>query len=150
MPNTPSIEIIVRGTLVRGSRLLVCRSVQHGYAYLPGGHVAFGESAQAALEREFLEETGLSVRAGLCSLVAEEMFEQQGARRHEYSLVFHVEHAGPTDRLDAVKSREPAITFDWIDVAAVGDIDLRPASIRAWLVAGAPAPGEFYVPATPH
>ena len=144
MPNTPTIEIIVRGTLVRGSSLLVCRSVEHGYAYLPGGHVAFGESAQPALEREFLEETGLSVR------VAEEMFEQQGARRLEYSLVFHVEHAGPTDRLDAVKSREPTLTFDWIDVAAVGDIDLRPASIRAWLVAGAPAPGEFYVPATPH
>ncbi len=37
-----------------------------------------------------------------------------------------------------------------IDVAAVGDIDLRPASIRAWLVAGAPAAGELLVPATPH
>ncbi len=150
MPNTPTIEIIARGTLVRGSRLLVCRSVEHGYIYLPGGHVQFGESAQRALEREFLEETGLSVRAGPCSLAAEEMFEQRGVPRHEYSLVFHVEHTGPTDRLDAVKSREPTIAFDWIDVAAVGDVDLRPASIRAWLVAGAPTAGEFFVPATPH
>lgn len=150
MPNTPTIEIIARGTLVWGSRLLVCRSVEHGYAYLPGGHVEFGESAQRALEREFLEETELSVRAGPCSLVAEELFEQGGVPRHEYSLVFHVEHTGAADRLDAVKSREPTIAFDWIDVAAVGDVDLRPASIRAWLVAGAPTAGEFFIPATPH
>ncbi len=126
------------------------QSAAASHAYLPGGHVAFGESAQRALEREFLEETGLSVRVGPCSLVAEELFEQSGVPRHEYSVVFHVEHTGPTDRLDAVKSREPTIAFDWIDVAAVGDIDLRPASIRAWLVAGAATAGEFFVPATPH
>ncbi len=147
--NSPTIELIARGVLCQGQELLVCRSVEHRYLYLPGGHVEFGESAHRALEREFLEETGLSVAAGGCSLVAEELFEQNGKPRHEYSLVFHVEHLGTAAELEAIQSREPEIAFDWIDLAAIGDLDLRPTSIRAWLVAGAQSEGSFFVPA-PH
>jgi 8-oxo-dGTP diphosphatase len=144
-----AIELIARGVLRKGQHLLVCRNVEQGYVYLPGGHVEFGESAQRALEREFLEETGLSVEAGACGLVTESLFEQRGEAKHEYSLVFHVEHQGSMDLLDGLKSRESHIAFDWVDLAAVGDLDLRPVSVRAWLVTGAPCEGDFFVP-TPH
>lgn len=150
MPSEPpTIELIARGVLSRGQHLLVCQNIKHGYAYLPGGHVEFGESAQRALEREFLEETGLSVAAGGCQLVTEELFEQGGKARHEYSFVFHVEHLGEAALLDEVKSQEEHIAFRWVDLAALGDLDLRPLSIRAWLVSGAASDGGFFVP-TPH
>ena len=56
---------------MHGSRVLLCRNVKHGYCYLPGGHVEFGESAAGALAREFLEESGLRVRVGNLALVSE-------------------------------------------------------------------------------
>ncbi|MEO1129985.1 MAG: NUDIX domain-containing protein [Planctomycetota bacterium] len=135
------IEFIARGVLQHGHRLLLCRNAKHGYTYLPGGHVEFGETAAEALAREFREETGLDVRVGSCGLVCEQTFEQGGKQRHEVSVVFHVE---PVDlQIDAaghpatVESLEPKIAFDWVDLAALVDADLRPTAIKAWLTSGA-------------
>ncbi|MEM1423480.1 MAG: NUDIX domain-containing protein [Planctomycetota bacterium] len=139
------LEVLARGILIRGGsdapRILVCRSVAGGYCYLPGGHVEFDEPASSALDREFREETGLACRPGALALVMEERFEQRGRRRHEYCLVFHVEHLEGEDEgvpaLDrppiAVASREPGIAFEWIALDRLGDADLRPARLLEWL-----------------
>ena len=130
----PHIEVIARGLLLRDGEALLCRDVAAGYLYLPGGHVEFDEPAGAALEREFVEECGLQVRAGPLLLVTEERFEQK-RRHHELNLVFHVEPArGPAP--EAVASRESEITFEWIPLAAAQEVDVRPESVRAWLAAG--------------
>ncbi|MCW5777508.1 MAG: NUDIX domain-containing protein [Phycisphaeraceae bacterium] len=135
MPEDPHhIEIIARGLAVQGQQLLVCSSRKHGYLYLPGGHVERGESSASALVREFMEETGLEVVAGSLLLVSENAFTQSGRDRHEINLVFHVEHP-PTWPLH-VQSLESDIEFRWIELAAVVDADLRPATIKAWVVAG--------------
>ncbi|MEC9373734.1 MAG: NUDIX domain-containing protein [Planctomycetota bacterium] len=135
MPQTPPIEIIARGLLWRGGHLLLCQNVQAGYCYLPGGHVEFNEPADAACAREFAEETGLKVTPGACRLVAEVRFEDARARRHhELNLVFHVEHATPLP--DEIPSREPQIAFLWAEPAQIVDLDVRPAAIKAWLLAG--------------
>ncbi len=131
----PHIELIARGALITESRVLLCRNIAGGYWYLPGGHVDFGESAEAAVRREFLEETGLEVVVGPPALAIEQAFEQGGRHHHELSVVFPVEHAGdlpPTE----IQSLEPEIAFDWVDLAAVLDLDLRPLPIRAWLASG--------------
>src|ERR1041385_316650 len=98
MPKERHIEVIARGVLRHGSAVLACRNVKHGYLYLPGGHIEFGETAPAALAREFEEECGLRVRPGPCALVTEGTFEAPSKdggtkRHHEINLVFHVEHA---------------------------------------------------------
>jgi len=135
MPDTPHhIEFIARGLVLRGQHLLVCANRKHGYLYLPGGHVEPGESSAAALVREFKEETGLTVEAGRMMLVSENAFTQRDRLRHEINLVFHVEHPPPWP--DDVPSQEPGIEFRWLDLAAVVDADLRPATIKAWIVAG--------------
>jgi len=134
--------VIARAVLRHGSTVLACRSVEGGYLYLPGGHVEVGESASAAAERELAEETGLRVQAGDCVLVSEGVFETRGKRHHEINLVFHVELL---DRQEAgtppppVQSREPELAFEWVDLASMADLDLRPEAIRAWLASG----GEF-------
>ncbi len=133
------IETIARGALIRSGRVLLCRSVKHQYLYLPGGHVEFGERGADALAREFREETGLDIQVGPCVLVTEEAFVQGGRRRHEINLVFHVEHPGWGERarLEPVPSLEPKIAFEWVELAAVVDLDIRPEAIKAWLAAGA-------------
>lgn len=149
------VELIARGVLLHAGHVLLCRNLKHGYLYLPGGHVEFGESARGALEREFLEECGLRVRARSCVALAEQRFEQGGKARHELNMVFevapaadhtatarlfHVEPApargARATSLPKVRSLEPDIGFEWTDLAALASADLRPALLRAWLMSG--------------
>ena len=137
------IEVIARAVLVREGRVLLCRSVEHGYSYLPGGHVDFGESAQAAAARELMEEAGLRVSVGELALVTEATFSTRRKRHHEINLVFHVEPApGTWESADPgtpppphppVPSLEPHLAFDWVDLAAMPETDVRPEAVRAWL-----------------
>jgi len=134
-PN-PEIELIARGALVRDGQVLMCQSAKHGYFYLPGGHVEFGETAAAAAEREIQEELGVKVRAGSLGLVSEGAFAAK-RKHHEVNLVFHIEHPSPWPRgLSKPKSQEDHIAFRWVELAAVQDLDIRPTAVKAWLAAG--------------
>lgn len=140
--NTPeAIEIIARGVLLRGTRVLLCQNIKHRYYYLPGGHVEPGESAAKAAEREFLEESGLTVRAGRLLLIDEAAFTTKKTAHHEINLVFHVEHTGPKAKSSKphprIKSLESHIAFEWVELAAIPETDVRPLAAKAFLAAGA-------------
>ena len=124
------IEVIARALIEYQGRVLLCRSVEHGYTYLPGGHVEFGESASEAAARELQAEVGAAVRVGEPVLFHECRFNQRGKPRHELSILFHVELRDP----DApMASRESHIAFEWVKLDGPNDVDLRPAGIAAWL-----------------
>ncbi len=123
---------------------MMCRNLKHGYLYLPGGHVEFGESAAEAVAREFLEECGVAVRVGGLALASEGVFATKKRSHHEVNLVFHVERVGgartaASGRSDTqnkpkpIKSSEDHIAFDWVDLSAVVDFDIRPTAAKAWL-----------------
>lgn len=141
------IEIIARGIVRQGGSVLLCQNTRHGYYYLPGGHVEFGESATAALSREFIEETGLAAKVGPLLLLTEERFEQRGRPRHELNLMFLVEHLHTPDpqpsatepaepHTGPVSTLEEGIRFEWVDLAAIPDLDLVPPTAKAFLAAG--------------
>lgn len=68
----------VAGLAVQDGKLLVQRvKGDEGFA-VPGGHVAFGETAQEALRREFQEELGLSAEIGGLAAVGEVFFDWNG------------------------------------------------------------------------
>ncbi len=138
-------EFIARGLIVDAGRVLLCRNIEGGYYFLPGGHIEFGERASDAVAREIMEEAGLKANVGPLLLAIEATFVQKGKDRHEFTLVFHVEQlADPkapadvsdTATLPAVRSLEEQIDFEWIELAALPETDLRPLGIKAWLVAG--------------
>lgn len=141
-----AIEVIARGLLVRAGHVLLCRAAK-GYSYLPGGHVEHGESAAAALRREFLEECRLPVTVGPLALISEGAFTagRKATLHHELLLVFHVEPSRPPAKprsrtspranpdLPDVRSVEPEIDFHWVPLPVVQDLDVRPEVHRAWL-----------------
>lgn len=127
------IEFIARGLLRVDGATLVCEAVEGGYAYLPGGHIEFREDAKTALAREFMEETGLRVRVGALVGVWEGSFQQNGKKRHEVNLVFHVEPSSRKKERPLVESREEGIAFRWITPAQARRADLRPRAARSLL-----------------
>jgi ADP-ribose pyrophosphatase YjhB (NUDIX family) len=125
------IELISRGVIVEGEHVLLCVNRKHGYTFLPGGHVEFGESAVDALTREFMEECGLVVRVGPLLLTHEHRFHRPSGPRHEVNLVFHVERGDPCGE---VVSRESKIEFRWVEIAKLADANIRPTSMAKWLI----------------
>ncbi|MEZ6235459.1 MAG: NUDIX domain-containing protein [Phycisphaerales bacterium] len=124
------IEVIARALIEHQGRVLLCRSVEHGYAYLPGGHVEFGESASQAVVRELEEEAGVPVQVAELALFHECRFIQRGKPRHELTILFHVKL---DDSSTSVQSREPHIAFDWVALSDLHAVDVRPAGIIEWL-----------------
>jgi ADP-ribose pyrophosphatase YjhB (NUDIX family) len=120
----PVVELIARGVLIERGRLLVCRSRKRGHCFLPGGHVEFGETAAAALEREMREELGAPLRAGRFLGVCEASFVQAGRsgrrRHHEVNLVFAMSRPPVGSSRAAARGRpklasiESKIEFDWL------------------------------------
>jgi ADP-ribose pyrophosphatase YjhB (NUDIX family) len=58
---TPKLD--VRGVVARGDEVLLVRGTDDGAWTLPGGWVEVGETPSAAVEKEVLQEAGLTVRA---------------------------------------------------------------------------------------
>lgn len=90
------------------------------------------EPAERALEREFMEETGLRVRTGAFLLAQEHRFTQKGTPRHEINLMFHVEHFA-SDWPDQVPSLEAGIEFLWADMLGADPPRVLPPPTMEWL-----------------
>ncbi len=137
------VEFIARGVAIDrrngAPRVLLCQSRKRGYYYLPGGHVEFGETAADALRREILEEMGIPCTVGPPLQVHECAFHDGKVRRHEINIVFHVEHVGiaGSPQPDPPPSAEKHIAFEWVPLAGIASLDVRPGRAREWLAAHA-------------
>ncbi len=61
---SPHTRVGVGGVLLRDGRALVNRAVYRTRFTIPSGYVERGEGLEAALRREFAEETGVTVTVG--------------------------------------------------------------------------------------
>jgi 8-oxo-dGTP diphosphatase len=135
MADRGSIHVLARALVVDGNRILLKERLDAGlpYFYLPGGHIEPGETAAAALVREFREETGLAVVCGDFAGCLECLFRPRRPKchDHEYNLVFWAEFAEPPE--DPPPQLEAGVRHRWLPLEDLGGLDLRPEHLLACL-----------------
>ena len=92
-----SIRNISVGLPIRDGHILVLDGADSATGDLfhraIGGGIDFGETAEAALRREFVEELGVSLGEVTLNDVVENIFEYEGIPGHEIAHIFRVESA---------------------------------------------------------
>jgi ADP-ribose pyrophosphatase YjhB (NUDIX family) len=89
------------------------------YGWRPlGGAVEFGESAEEAVAREFLEEIETPIRCTKQLCVLENLYDHHGTRGHEVVFAFEAELLG-----SAVESKA---SFSFVDGGVTNDVAWRP------------------------
>ena len=124
----------VGGVAIHNERLLVEHNVRHGFCFVPGGRVEYGENAVEALAREFREELGEDVKVGRLFLSADNMFELDGKRYQEIVPYFLMEldaESGLYDREGVFEGDEPGSAFQWIHLQEIDGANLFPPFLRA-------------------
>lgn len=91
----PSIRNIAVGLPIRNGHVLVSdgEEIASGRQFhrAIGGGIEFGETAEAALRREFVEELGMTLGRVELLAVIENLFVYENSPGHEIVHVFHVE-----------------------------------------------------------
>jgi 8-oxo-dGTP pyrophosphatase MutT (NUDIX family) len=123
------VRIRACGLVFRDGKVLLQRKVQDAVWALPGGRVEAGETPQAALAREFIEELGWKVTVGPLRWALENCFTHEGVEVRQDELYFAVQCDSPL-----AGPREAALEFRWASPDEVAELDVRPVEIRSRLL----------------
>ena len=138
-PDLP--RVAVGAVVIRDGRVLLVRrgkAPARGLWAIPGGSVRLGETLQQAAEREILEETGLTVRAGDPLLTFESIRRDPAGRvRFHYVIVdLAAEYVDGT--LVPADDADDARWFSRAEAAAEPDMVERTRTLLRELLCGNP------------
>jgi 8-oxo-dGTP diphosphatase len=127
-------EVLARG-LIRNheGKVLLVRHRARDWWFAPGGHLEWGENTSQALRRELIEEAELPITVRGLLAVGEHAYEEDGEHRVELNLLLEAD----TDA--SIGTVEEHLEFQWFDIAAVDDVEIRPRVI-ADVMRGTAAP----------
>ena len=137
--NTPNFVFSYRvaGILIHHDKVLLQKPLNDdGYA-IPGGHVAFGETSENTLLREFREEIGADIRVQRLVLVGENFFPWGDKLCHQICLYYLVSLCDQTQiplngtfrAVDEILNERVDLEFTWISLSQLNQIKLYPPNI---------------------
>ncbi|MBF9002947.1 NUDIX domain-containing protein [Vibrio nitrifigilis] len=106
-----NFHYLARGVIVSEGKILVVKADGVDNAFLPGGHIEIGESAEVALVREIKEELGFD------STIKEFLGAVEhhwGDNQFEINLIFRLDVPEISSTL-AVASQEEHLKFMWLE-----------------------------------
>lgn len=106
-----------------------------GFAF-PGGHVAFGETNEETLKREFKEEIGVDITVGELKWVGEIFFPWGDKPCHQICLYYAVSlndetqipQSGMFIGSEQLEGRDFKIEFHWIPLDDIENIEVYPTN----------------------
>jgi ADP-ribose pyrophosphatase YjhB (NUDIX family) len=120
----------------RDEKLLVSKGFdsvkQKNFYRLLGGHVEFGETAEAGIRREIAEELNSEVENLKLLAVIENIFTYEGRKGHEIDYLFSADLVKQDlykrNTIHVVENESLDFEAEWIPVASVlsGDLPLYP------------------------
>lgn len=123
----------VVGICIQGGSVLLQKPVNSDDYAFPGGHVAFGETIEQTLIREFKEEMGAGIRVGDLKWVGELFFPWGDKPCHQICLYYEVEildgrtpKSGCFTGLEMHENREFDIGFHWIPIEKLENYQVYP------------------------
>lgn len=130
----------VAGICIQNGKVLLQKtSDDEGFAF-PGGHVAFGETNEETLVREFREDTGADISVGDLKWVAEIFFPWGEKLCHQICLYYEIKISGGDIPLEGkftgserIEGRGSVLEFHWIPLGEVKNIAVYPAGTAALL-----------------
>ena len=120
------MEVRVAGVLIHDGKILMAQHCKQGAEYwvLPGGHVEKRETLAEALEREFLEETCLSVETGDLLFVNDFIRKKPDPKRHVINVQLDL-RARDLSAL-AVVPHNALTDLRFFDAGELEDLPIRP------------------------
>lgn len=123
------IRVSARAIIFNPARdhILVERNdwMQNPYFNFIGGGVEVDETIQECIAREIGEETDALITASRFLFVVENFYPHEERTMHSLEHYFQID----LDRQD-VNSKSDGLTYQWMPIAQLSEVDLRPAGVR--------------------
>jgi 8-oxo-dGTP pyrophosphatase MutT (NUDIX family) len=126
----------VAGICVQNGKLLLQKPTNDtGFAF-PGGHIAFGETNEETLKREFREEIGVDITVGKLKWMAE-IFFSWGDKPCQQICLYYMVNILPDAIIpsessfigdEQIEGRNFKLEFHWIPLDKIKDIEIYPAN----------------------
>lgn len=121
------------GVCIKDNRIFLSKLKSDDYWTFVGGKVGFGESTDAAIVREYQEETGAELKAERLLAVIENFFEMDESQWHQY--IFFYLLSDDKNILELFEGERQIADHDdavykWFYLSELDDITIKPACSR--------------------
>lgn len=119
----------VSGAVIKENKIMLNRLKSDDFWTFVGGKVAFGESSEKAIVREFFEETGANVGVERLAACVENFFHFNAKQWHEILFFYVLKDAN--EELDVfegervIKDNSDGI-YRWFELAELDNIKIQP------------------------
>lgn len=124
------------GVLIQDNKILLIKKSRGAYKGkfdLPGGGIEFGEKAEEALKREFIEETGITLSnysfVGYNEYFSD-YFNESGESRQLHHLGLYYIVSGSFDEIKSDSDGQDSLGAEFVDINNLDKIKVSPIALK--------------------